>query len=184
MVRYAFTKVGMTSSFDTDGAAQGVTVLKMVPAHVVRHEKLADGKTLVVVKYSVSKNKNEFERGWVVSNASLFPVGSKLNPPSFSIGQKLKVTGVSKGLGFQDVMTLYNFAGGPASHGSRFHRAPGSVGMRTEPGRVMRGKKMPRRGGNQQVTLRNIQVAHWSVEESVMAVIGGIPGARGGVVFV
>lgn len=184
MIRYAFTKVGMTSSFAEDGNVQGVTVLKMIPAQVVRHEKLADGKTLVVVKYDHSKTKGSFERGWVVADASELQVGTQLKSPSFSNGQKLKITGVSKGLGFQDVMTLYNFGGGPASHGSRFHRAPGSVGMRTEPGRVRRGTKMPRRGGNQQITLRNIQVAHWSADESVMAVIGGIPGSRGGIVFI
>jgi large subunit ribosomal protein L3 len=184
MIRYAFTKVGMTSSFDDNGSVQGVTVLKMVPAQVVRHEKLDDGKILVVVKYGSSKNKNEFERGWVVSDASEFEVGTSLKSPSFATGQKLKITGVSKGLGFQDVVTLYNFAGGPASHGSRFHRAPGSIGMRTEPGRVRKGTKMPRRGGNQQITLRNIHVAYWSTDESVMAVVGGIPGARGGIVFI
>jgi large subunit ribosomal protein L3 len=183
MVRYAFSKVGMTSTFTESGLALGVTVLKMQPARVVRHEISENGKFIVVVEYDTGCKK-KLVRGWVVDNFADYQVGSPLKAPSLVVGQKLKITGISKGRGFQDAMTRHGFAGGPASHGSRFHRAPGSVGMRAEPGRVMKGKKMPGQDGNAQVTLRNVQVAYWSHEESVMAVIGGVPGARGGMVFV
>jgi large subunit ribosomal protein L3 len=123
-------------------------------------------------------------RGWVVENAAQFEIGSTLKSPEFTSGQEVKVTGLSKGRGFQDAVTIHGFGGGPASHGSRFHRAPGSVGMRTEPGRVMKGKKMPRLDGQEQITLRNVQVTYWSNEEAVLAVAGGVPGSRGSVVFI
>lgn len=182
-IRYAFIKVGMTSAFEADGIAKGVTVLKMQPAKVIRHEKLADGRVAVIVEYDTGKSK-KIVRGWVAENPSEFEVGSVLKSPEYKSGQEIKITGLSKGRGFQDAVTIHGFAGGPASHGSRFHRAPGSVGMRTEPGRVMKGKKMPRQDGQEQITLRGVRVTYWSNEESVLAVAGGVPGSRGSVVFI
>ena len=182
MVRYAFSTVGMTSIFTEAGVAQGVTVLKMLPAKILRHERSETGKVVVVVEYDTGKN-NKLTRGWVVENPAEYEVGSSLKTPALTQGQKLKITGLSKGRGFQDVMTIYHFGGGPASHGSRFHRNPGSIGMRTEPGRVTPGKKMPRRDGNEQITLRNVKLAYWSEEETIAAIVGGVPGARGCTVF-
>lgn len=183
MVRHAFTKVGMTSSFTEAGAAQGVTVLKMQPAKVVRHDKLEDGRIAVIVEYDTG-NKKKVTRGFVVANPAEFEIGTTLKGPAITAGQKLRLTGQSKGKGFQDAVTRHGFAGGPASHGSRFHRAPGSVGMRTEPGRTPKGKRLPGHTGDVQVTIRNVQVAYWSEEEALLAVVGGVPGARGGLVFV
>ncbi len=182
-IRFAFIKVGMTSAFAADGSAQGVTVLKMQPAKVIRHEKLEDGRTVVVVEYDTGKTK-KIIRGWVAENPAQFEVGSTLSSPEFNSGEQIKITGLSKGRGFQDVITRHGMHGGPASHGSRFHRAPGSIGMRTEPGRVMKGKKMPGHDGQEQITLRNVEVTYWSSEESVLAVMGGVPGSRGSVVFI
>ncbi|MES2614322.1 MAG: 50S ribosomal protein L3 [Bdellovibrionota bacterium] len=182
-IRYAFIKVGMTSAFAADGTAKGVTVLKMQPAKVIRHEKLDDGRVVIVVEYDTGKTR-KLVRGWVAQNPSEFEVGSTLKSPEFASGQEIKITGLSKGRGFQDAVTIHGFAGGPASHGSRFHRAPGSIGMRTEPGRVMKGKKMPRLDGQEQITLRNVHVTYWSNEEAVLAVAGGVPGSRGSVVFI
>jgi large subunit ribosomal protein L3 len=182
-IRYAFIKVGMTSAFAKDGTAKGVTVLKMQPAKVIRHEKLDDGRVLVVVEYDTG-NRRKMVRGWIAENPAEYEVGSPLKSPEFKSGQEVKVTGHSKGRGFQDAVTIHGFAGGPASHGSRFHRAPGSIGMRTEPGRVMKGKKMPRQDGCEQITLRNVEVTYWSNEETVLAVTGGVPGSRGSVVFI
>lgn len=182
-IRHAFIKVGMTSAFNADGSANGVTVLKMQPAKVIRHDKLEDGRVVVVVEYDTGKQK-KLIRGWVAQNPAEFEVGSSLKSPEFLSGQKIKLTGLSKGRGFQDVITRYGFGGGPASHGSRFHRSPGSIGMRTEPGRVMKGKKMPGHDGQDQITLRNVQVTYWSNDEAVLAVAGGVPGSRGSVVFI
>lgn len=182
-MKHAFTKIGMTNAFDQTGKAFGVTVLKMRPAKVVRHEKLEDGRTAVIVEYDLGVKK-KLKRGWVVKDPSIYPVGSKLESPQYAVGQKIKITGKSKGRGFQDVVTRYGYAGGPASHGSRFHRAPGSVGMRTEPGRVFKGKKLPGHDGDAQITLRNVKIISWSQDESLMAVLSGVPGSRGSVVFV
>ena len=182
-IRYAFEKVGMTSAFTEAGKALGVSVLKLKPAKVVRHETLKDGRVVVVVEYDTGKRK-KLTRGYVVENAADYEVGSELAAPSLAVDSKVAVTGITKGRGFQGVVKRYNFAGGPASHGSRFHRAPGSAGMRTEPGRTPKGHRMPGQMGNVKVTLRNLKVAYWSSEESVLALVGGVPGARGGIVFI
>lgn len=183
MIRYAFVKLGMTSIFNDSGNEQGVTVLKLQPGKVLRHEKLKDGRTVVVVEYDTG-TKNKLVRGWAVSDLTGLDVGTTLSGPDLTAGKSIKLTGVSKGRGFQDVITRHGFAGGPASHGSRFHRAPGSVGMRTEPGRTPKGRKLPGQDGNRQVSIQGAQVAYWSADESVLAVVGGVPGARGSVVFV
>ncbi len=182
-MKYAFTKVGMTSAFDSAGNAYGVTLLKLSPAKVLRHDTLEDGRTLVVVTYDIGHKKN-IQRGWIVEDSSQFPVGSDLLSPDFTSGQKIKVVGHSKGRGFQDVVTRFGYGGGPKTHGSRFHRSPGSIGMRTEPGRVLKGKRLPGQDGNAQITIRNIKVDSWSGEHALMSVRSGVPGAKGSVVFV
>jgi large subunit ribosomal protein L3 len=183
MIRHLFTKVGMTNAFTEAGQSQGVTILKLQPAKVVRHEKLKDGRTLVVVEFDIGR-KNKIEKGYAVENFADFVVGASLAAPALSVGQKIKVSGQSKGKGFQDAVTRHGFAGGPASHGSRFHRAPGSVGMRTEPGRTPVGKKLPGHTGDEAVTIKNVEVSYWSADENLLAVVGGVPGARGGILFV
>jgi len=182
-MKYAFTKVGMTSAFDASGNACGVTLLKMYPGKIVRHELLSQDKTLVVVEYD-NGNKRKIQRGWIVSDPSNYPVGTSLKSPDYKMGQNLKITGLSKGRGFQDVMTRFGYGGGPSTHGSRFHRSPGSIGMRTEPGRVLKGKRLPGQDGNTQITLKNVKVAFWSEKDGLVSVKSGVPGARGSVVFV
>lgn len=183
MIRYAFVKLGMTSVFNESGKEQGVTVLKLQPAKVLRHEKLDGGRILVVVEYDTG-NKQKLVRGWTVSDTTGLEVGAVLTAPPIEPGKFVKVSGGSKGRGFQDVITRHHFSGGPASHGSRFHRAPGSAGMRTQPGRTPKGHKFPGQHGNRAVSIKNVEVAYWSNEESVLAVVGGVPGSRGSVVFV
>lgn len=183
MVRYAFVKLGMTSMFTESGEAQGVTVLKLQPGKIVRHEKLKDGRILAVAEYDVGCNK-KLSKGWIVKNPGEFEVGTELKPIEVKSGEIVKVTGVSRGRGFQDCITRHGFSGGPAAHGSRFHRAPGSVGMRTEPGRTPLGRKLPGQHGNRQVTMTAAKVAYWSPEDSILAVVGGVPGSRGRIVFV
>jgi len=193
MIRYAFVKLGMTSIFTESGEEKAVTVLKLQPAKVVRCETAESGKKIAVVEYDLSKKKNTEEgknskkrliqKGWIIEGDMIAPQ-TELKAPAFEVGSKVVVTGTSKGRGFQDVITRHNFSGGPAAHGSRFHRAPGSIGMRTEPGRTPKGRKLPGQHGNVQVTLRNSEVAYWSEEEQMLALVGGVPGARGGLVYV
>lgn len=183
MIRYAFKKVGMTCAFAPTGEAEGVTVLKMAPAKIVRHDKTEDGRIVVVVEFDVGTAK-KLTKGFLVSDASQYAVGTELKGPELKQGQRIKVTGTGKGRGFQDAMTRHNFRGGPATHGSRFHRAPGSVGMRAEPGRTPKGKKLPGHMGDRTVSVKNLKVAYWSPEESLLAVVGGVPGARGSELFI
>ncbi len=183
MIRHAFRKVGMTSCFDEQGNAKGVTLLQAVPAKVARQEELKDGRKLVVVEYDLGFKK-PVQKGYFVDSFEGLDVGQEVAAPAYEAGNNLKLTGTSKGRGFQDAMTRHGFAGGPQSHGSRFHRAPGSVGMRTRPGRTPKGKKLPGQYGNVKVTVRNAQVVSWSESEKVLAIHGGVPGARGGIVFI
>ena len=173
----------MSTAFDNLGNAQGVTLLELVPGKVLRHETVPGGRKLLVVEYDQGFDRPT-QRGYFVDSLEAYPVGSQFPLPAFEVGSRVKVTGVCKGRGFQDVITRHGFGGGPATHGSRFHRAPGSVGMRTEPGRTPKGKRLPGQEGNVKVSVRNLQVAYWSAEQKVLAVKGGVPGARGGLVFV
>jgi large subunit ribosomal protein L3 len=180
-MRYAFKKIGMTSIFDEAGIAKGVTVLRLLPSKIVRNESTELGQRVAVVEYDLG-NKSPLTKGWVVAQDAA--LGEALPALDLKVGSNLKITGRSKGKGFQDAVTRHGFAGGPASHGSRFHRAPGSVGMRTEPGRTPKGKKLPGHMGDVAITVSNLKVAYWSASENLLAVFGGVPGSRGTVVFI
>ena len=187
-MRHMFIKVGMASSFSDDGREVAVTVLKACTSKVLRHEVPATPKStygaVVVVEYDRGFSKKPV-RGWKVSKEDLakFQVGSSLSC-EVKPGDLVKVSGVSKGKGFQDAMTRHGFAGGPASHGSRFHRAPGSVGARTEPGRTPKGKRLPGRMGCDSVSLINVRVNTWDADAGILSVVGGTPGGSGSVVMV
>ncbi len=104
-------------------------------------------------------------------------VGETTGVEGFQIGEKVKVTGISKGKGFQGVMRRHNFQGGPASRGSRFHRTTGSIGMRARPGRVYKQRKMPGHMGLEQVSLRNLEVLDIDRERELLVIKGAVPGA-------
>jgi large subunit ribosomal protein L3 len=105
-------------------------------------------------------------------------VGSQLSIESLAKGDVVKVTSKSKGKGFQGSVRRWNFAGGPAAHGSKFHRQPGSSGNRTWPGRVMPGKKFPGHLGDETVTVKNVEIVDVIPAENVVMVKGPVPGAR------
>jgi large subunit ribosomal protein L3 len=112
-------------------------------------------------------------------------VGSTVTVDGFERGGRVKVTGVTKGRGFQGVMKRHGFAGGRASHGAtRIHRAPGSIGAGTNPSRVIKGKRMPGHMGAEQQTVRNLLVAKVDAEKNLLYVRGAVPGPVNGVVFV
>ncbi len=102
----------------------------------------------------------------------------------FKAGDKIDVTGTSKGKGFQGVVKRWNFSGGRASHGSKFHRAPGSIGCSAWPSRVVKGKKMPGQMGNARVTLQNLEIVEVRPEQNLILVKGAIPGPTHGVVLI
>lgn len=107
-----------------------------------------------------------------------FQLGDVLTVEQFKPGDRVEVTGTSKGKGFAGVMKRHHFAGGPASHGSMFHRAPGSIGMCTFPGRVLKGMKMPGHMGNRRTTVKRIQVVQVDPKKKLLVLKGAIPGSR------
>lgn len=197
---FAF-KEGMTTIFSDEGEAIPVTVLRYDP-WIVTQVKTAekDGYTAVQVAChpKKGKNSNAAERGrfkaagletgaqYVREIRQRLPegvaVGQKVAMDSLAAGDIVKITGVSKGHGFQGSQRRWNFAGGPAAHGSKFHRRPGSSGNRTWPGRVMPGKKFPGHWGDETISVKNIKIVGVSAEDGVVLVRGPVPGARNSLV--
>lgn len=193
---YAF-KVGMSAVFE-GGERIPVTVLKYEPM-VVSQIKTAlnDGYEAVQLAFVPDRAsqtnkaaktafaKAGFENGAkfvremrLDKPAADLAVGSKIAIESLKKGDVVKVSGLSRGRGFQGPVRRWNFNGGPATHGSGFHRRPGSVGNRTWPGRVMPGKRMAGQWGNETATIRNLQIVDVIPEENVVLVKGPVPGAR------
>ena len=190
-------KIGMSSIYNEAGEAVPVTVLKMEPwvvSQVKTVEK--DGYSAVQLasrpKRAVNSTKAEknhlkkagFENGayFVREMRQELPegvqVGSRLDFASLSKGDTVKVTARSKGKGFAGSVKRHGFAGGPAAHGSKFHRQPGSSGNRTWPGRVMPGKRFPGHMGDDMVTVRNLKIVEVHAEQGLLFVKGGVPGGR------
>ncbi len=194
------TKIGMTSSYDTRGRRVGATILEVLPNVVAQVKSVEkDGYTAVqlgvgsrkVVKKPVAghlkKNKIEakikFLREIRVEEADV-ESGREINVREvFGRGDAVKVSGVTKGRGFQGGVKRYNFQGGPKTHGqSDRHRAPGSIGAGTTPGRVYKGKRMAGHMGMIQATYTNLEVLEVDLAKNVMVVKGGVPGPIGGLV--
>ncbi len=193
---FAF-KVGMSAVFE-EGERIPVTVLKYEPMVVSQvKSKENDGYEAVQLAFVADRasqtskaakshlNKAGFENGAQFVRevrAKQMPegvaAGQKIALESLKKGDVVKVTGLSRGRGFQGPVRRWNFNGGPASHGSGFHRKPGSVGNRTWPGRVMPGKRMAGHWGNETCTVRNLKIVDVIPEENVVLVRGSVPGAR------
>ncbi|MCA9370470.1 MAG: 50S ribosomal protein L3 [Candidatus Peregrinibacteria bacterium] len=187
-------KVGMSRVFNKDtGDAVPVTYLQVEPNTVVRTKSEdKDGYNAVVLgvkprKWKTRKGKEHVRYGdqkeFRVESLEGLEAGKQISCEKFVVDSKVSVVGSSKGRGFQGVIKRYGFAGGPATHGSHFHRRPGSVGMKEWPGRVLKGKKLPGRMGNQQVTLRDRTVMACDTEKGLIAIKGPIPGPNGSSVY-
>ena len=190
-------KVGMTRIFNDDGVQVPVTVIEAGPCPVVMvRSDDADGYTAVQVGFGAQKAKraNKAEVGHAVKagleaapqlmreftpdNGEVYEVGQELTVALFEAGNRIRITGRSKGKGFQGVVKRYGFAGRPASHGHSMSRTPGSMGPGTDPSRVIKGKKLPGRMGGARTTIRNLQVVRVDGERNLLFVKGGVPGAR------
>jgi large subunit ribosomal protein L3 len=195
-------KLGMTQIFDESGAVVPVTVIEAGPCPVVQvRTEDRDGYAAVQLGFGAQKEnrvtraekghatKAGLEAAPTVLKEFRFDeapaVGESVTVDGFERGTRVKVTGVTKGRGFQGVMKRHGFGGGRASHGAtRVHRAPGSIGAGTNPSRVIKGKKMPGHMGNAQQTVRNLLVAKVDAERNLLYVRGAVPGPVNGVVFV
>jgi len=191
-------KVGMTQLFFED-AAVGVTVLEAAPCTVVRIKTIeTDGYNALQLGYEEISEKRitrplagHFKKAGVSPHRRLFEVriddpenysvGDVVSVDIFSEGDRVDVSGISRGLGFQGVMKRWDFAGGPKSHGSHFHRRPGSVGNCVKPGRVVKGKKLPGHTGARRVTVKGLRVLRVDPEKNLLIVKGSTPGARGSI---
>ena len=191
-------KVGMTQLFFED-AAVGVTVLEAAPCTVVRIKTIeTDGYNALQLGYEEISEKRitrplagHFKKAGVSPHRRLFEVriddpenysvGDVVSVDIFSEGDRVDVSGISRGLGFQGVMKRWDFAGGPKSHGSHFHRRPGSVGNCVVPGGVVKGKKLPGHTGARRVTVKGLRVLRVDPEKNLLIVKGSTPGARGSI---
>jgi large subunit ribosomal protein L3 len=196
-------KLGMTQVFIADGRRIPVTVVEAGPCTVLQKKtESIDGYNALQVGFSEKKthrvNKpmmGHFKkadqgafaslRELDVENVDDYQVGDQITCDAvFKAGDIVDVTGTSKGKGFQGVIKRWGFSGGRATHGSHFHRAPGSIGMSAWPARVHKGKKMPGQMGNAQVTLQNLEIVEVRPEQNIILVKGAIPGANQGLVLI
>jgi large subunit ribosomal protein L3 len=190
------TKVGMTQIWKGDKAVP-VTVVLAGPCPVVQRKTVViDGYEAVQVGYmpKAEKRINRPELGHLKKSGvsgvrylrefrGFAPESDAITVDIFAEGEKIDVTGTSKGKGTQGVMKRWNFAGGPASHGSKkWHRRPGSIGQRKTPGRVYKGKRMAGRMGNERITVQNLEVVEIRPDENLILVKGAIPGHNGSLV--
>lgn len=196
------TKLGMTQRFNGDGDFMPVTVVKIGPCTVVQKKtKESDGYNALQLGYDAAKPSrlSKAERGhcekkklatfrtlkeFRTENVGEFNVGDEITVGVFKTGDFVNVSGVTKGKGFQGVMKRHGKHGGPASHGSDFHRRPGSIGMRTWPGRVLKNMKLPGHMGSVNVTTQNLEVVEVRPEDGVLLIKGAVPGANNGLLVV
>jgi large subunit ribosomal protein L3 len=194
-------KLGMTQLFGEDGAVARVTVLEAGPCYVtaIRTDE-RDGYTAVQLAFGATREKalSKPELGHLLK-ASAPPlrhlvefrgegeglnVGETVGADVFAAGQRVKVSGVSKGKGFQGTVKRHRFSRGPVTHGSHNTRAPGSIGASATPSRVFKGIRGPGQMGNKRVTQRGLEVVEVRAGEHLLFIRGAVPGPRGGYVEV
>lgn len=195
-------KIGMTQVFDEENRLIPVTVIEAGPCPVTQVKSTeTDGYNAVQIGYRPQKEHRlsraalgHLKKAGVDAVSELqefrtngdseLNVGDVLTVDKFEEGQKIDVIGTSKGRGFQGVVKRYGFAGGPASHGSMFHRRGGSYGMCQWPGHVIKGKKMPGHMGDVQRTVQNLKIVKVIADKNLILIKGSVPGARGSFVTV
>ncbi len=197
-------KLGMTQVFAADGQAVPCTVLQAGPCVVVqKRSKEKDGYEAVqlgLVEFIKPQRVNRPMTGHfkkadlppmrflrevrLAESAEDTKVGDRVLVDGFAVGELVDVTGVSKGKGFQGGVKRWHYRGGDATHGSMFHRAPGSIGASSYPSRVWKGQHFPGHMGSQRVTVRNLEVVKIEPEENLLLVRGAVPGPNGGYIVI
>lgn len=190
-------KMGMTQIFDEAGNIIPVTILKVGPCVVTQVKtKAKDGYDSIQIGYGIVSNKTltqpelghlqksniqplKYLKEFRINNKDEFHIGQILNVDSFVPGQLINVQGKSVGKGFSGLQQRHNFARGPMTHGSKNHRAPGSIGMGTTPGRVLPGKRMAGQLGNKITTIKKLKIIQINSEENILVIKGSVPGKPG-----
>jgi len=197
MVGIIGKKLGMTQIYTEDGKACPVTVVEAGPCCVVQVKTVNnDGYEAVKIGFSEVKERKItkplqgiFKKAGVKPYRTLkelpmggLQVGEFITVERFMKGDRISVSGISKGKGFQGVMKRHNFSGGPGSHGSMFNRAPGSIGASSYPSRVWKNQKMPGHMGSEMVTVRNLEIVDVKTDQNILLIKGAVPGAIGTIV--
>ena len=198
-------KIGMTQIYDEDGRVSPVTVIQAGPCVVVqRKTSERDGYDAVQLGFVEPRSKRKTTKALIghFEKAKAEPVkfvreirlsngdgegveaGQEVKVDVLKDVEKVDVTGISKGKGFQGVMKRHGFGGGRATHGSMFHRAPGSIGQSAWPSRVFAGTKMPGQMGGDKVTVKNLKVVRVIEDQNLLLLKGAVPGARSGYVVI
>lgn len=190
-------KIGMTQIFDESGNIIPVTILKVGPCIVTQVKtKEKDGYSAIQVGYTNVSNKSltqpelghlqksniqalKYLKEFRVTNEMEFEVGQVLNVDLLSSGQLVNIKGKTIGKGFTGLQKRHNFARGPMTHGSKNHRAPGSIGMGTTPGRVLPRKKMSGQLGNKITTIKKLTIIQANSKENILVIKGSVPGKPG-----
>ena len=195
-------KVGMTQVFTDNGVFVPVTVLEAGPCVVVQKKTVEnDGYAAIQVGYTeireklVNKpEKGHFDKAGVTAKRYLkefrledsenYEVGAEIKADVFAAGDKVDVSGITKGKGFQSTIKRYNAQRGPMGHGSKSHRVVGSMSSGTTPGRVKKGKKMPGHMGHVNVTIQNLEIVRTDAEKNIILVKGAVPGPKGSILVI
>ncbi|QEK11167.1 50S ribosomal protein L3 [Crassaminicella thermophila] len=195
-------KIGMTQIFTEEGSVIPVTVVEAGPVYVTQVKTVdTDGYNAIQIGYEDKKeNKTnkpqkghfakagvpakKFLKEFCVEDTAAYKVGQEIKVDIFAEGSKVDVVGTSKGKGTQGPIKRHNQARGPMSHGSKYHRGPGSLGASSFPSRVFKGMKAAGRMGNEQVTIQNLEVVKVDVERNLLLIKGAIPGPKGGVITI
>lgn len=194
-------KAGMTQIFDESGNHVPVSVIRLIPNRISQVKtKEKDGYQAYQLAFGEKREKlgrkpqkGHLEKAKVEQCLTKFAevktdeaaeenLGRAISLEAFTPSSYIDVTGTSKGKGFQGVIKKYGFSGGPQSHGSKFHRSTGSIGMSATPSRVLKKKKMPGQMGSEKVTVQNLQVVEVNEEKGYMLVKGSVPGSKNGFV--
>ena len=190
-------KIGMTQIFDESGNIIPVTILKAGPCVITQVKtKSRDGYNSIQIGYGNTSAKVltqpelghlqksdlqplRYLREFRTHEENEFNLGQVLNVSTFSPGQFVNIKGKSIGKGFSGLQKRHNFSRGPMTHGSKNHRAPGSIGMGTTPGRVLPGKKMSGQMGNKFTTIKRLKIIQVNLEENIIVIKGSVPGKPG-----
>ena len=190
-------KIGMTQIFDEFGNIIPVTILKVGPCVITQIKtESKDGYNSIQIGYGNISNKSltqselghlqkskiqpvKYLKEFRTNGQDKFEIGQILNVGSLLPGQLINIKGKSIGKGFSGLQKRHNFTRGPMTHGSKNHKAPGSIGMGTTPGRVLPGKKMSGQLGNKMITIQKLKVIQINIEENILVIKGSVPGKPG-----
>ncbi len=193
-------KIGMTQMFRTDGTMIPVTVIEAGPCPIIQKKTVGtDGYEAIQVGFGELREKLSnkprtghfakagvkplrYMREFKLDDAASYEVGQVIKADAFAEGDKIDIRGTSKGKGFAGVIKRHNQARGKMTHGSHFHRAPGSMSANSSPSRVLKSKNLPGHMGAETVTVQNLEVVRVDVDRNLLLVKGAVPGPKGGLV--